>query len=109
MRLGSSDAGSDPAGSTTRQAYDLLAKGFGPGYNGPLQLVASVDGPKQQAAFVKIAAAAAPTKGVVRAPPPVTIPGRNGAPGVAIANAYPVGSPQAASTSTLLSTLRTQV
>ena len=40
MRLGSADAGSDPAGSTTRQAYDLLAKGFGPGYNGPLELVA---------------------------------------------------------------------
>ena len=31
MRLGSADAGSDPAGSTTRSAYDLLAKGFGPG------------------------------------------------------------------------------
>ena len=45
MRLGSSDAGTDAAGSTTRQAYDLLAKGFGPGYNGPLQLVAQVDNP----------------------------------------------------------------
>ena len=44
MRLGSADAGSDPSSSTTRQAYDLLAKGFGPGYNGPLQLVAQVDG-----------------------------------------------------------------
>ena len=48
MRLGSSDAGSDPAGSTTRQAYDLLAKGFGPGYNGPLQLVAQVDSAGQR-------------------------------------------------------------
>ena len=35
LRLGSSDAGSDPAGSTTRQAYDLLAEGFGPGFDGP--------------------------------------------------------------------------
>jgi RND superfamily putative drug exporter len=109
MRLGSSDAGSDPAGSTTRQAYDLLAKGFGPGYNGPLQLVAQVNGPGQQAAFVKIADAVAHTEGVVRVTPPVTIPGRDGAPGVAIANAYPVGSPQAASTSSLLSKLRGQV
>ncbi len=47
MRLGSADAGSDPAGSTTRKAYDLLAEGFGPGYNGPLQLVAQVRSPAQ--------------------------------------------------------------
>ncbi|MHB8692069.1 MAG: MMPL family transporter [Solirubrobacteraceae bacterium] len=109
MRLGSSDAGSDPAGSTTRQAYDLLAKGFGPGYNGPLQLVAQVNGPGQQAAFVRITNAIAHTRGVARVTPPLTIPGHNGAPGVAIASAYPVGSPQAASTSDLLSTLRANV
>ncbi len=48
MRLGSSDAGSDPPGTTTHQAYDLLAKGFGPGYNGPLQLVAEVSGTAQK-------------------------------------------------------------
>ena len=48
MRLGSSDAGNDPAGTTTtRISYDMLAKGFGPGYNGPLQVVVvSHDGPK---------------------------------------------------------------
>ena len=45
MRLGSADAGSDPASSTTRKAYDLIARGFGPGYNGPLQLVAQVEDP----------------------------------------------------------------
>ena len=39
MRLAVADAGNDPAGSTTRQAYDLLAEGFGPGVNGPLTLV----------------------------------------------------------------------
>ena len=38
LRLGSSDAGNDPAATTTRQAYELLADGFGPGFNGPLQL-----------------------------------------------------------------------
>ena len=37
LRLGTSDQGNDPAGTTTRVAYDLLAKGFGPGYNGPLR------------------------------------------------------------------------
>ena len=35
LRLGSSDQGNDPVGTTTRTAYDLLAKGFGPGFNGP--------------------------------------------------------------------------
>ncbi len=109
MRLGSSDAGSDPAGTTTRQAYDLLAKGFGPGYNGPLQLVAQLDTSAQQAAFAKVAAAVARTHGVVRVSAPITIRGRDGAPGVATADVYPAGSPQAASTSSLLATLRDQV
>ncbi len=39
MRLGQSDQGNDAVGSTTRTAYDLVAKGFGPGVNGPLQIV----------------------------------------------------------------------
>ncbi len=38
--LGSSDQGNAPSWTTTRQAYDLLAEGFGPGFNGPLMLVA---------------------------------------------------------------------
>ena len=42
LRLGSSDAGSDPAGTTTRKAYDLLAEGFGPGFNGPFTVVAEL-------------------------------------------------------------------
>jgi RND superfamily putative drug exporter len=45
MRLGRADQGNDPAGSTTRKGYDLIAAapGFGPGYNSTLELV--VDGP----------------------------------------------------------------
>ena len=109
MRLGSSDAGSDPAGTTTRQAYDLLAKGFGPGYNGPLQLVAQVDGAAQAAAFDRVAAAVAKTKDVVRVSKPITLPGRDGETSIVTADVYPVGSPQAASTSDLLTTLRQQV
>ena len=42
MRTGSSDAGNDAKNSTTFKAYDLLATGFGPGYNGPLILVATL-------------------------------------------------------------------
>ncbi len=51
VRLGSSDAGNDPASSTSRQAYDLLAEGFGPGFNGPLILVAQTGGPAGVAAL----------------------------------------------------------
>lgn len=40
LRLGFADAGTDPAGSTTREAYDLLAQGFGAGVNGPLVVLA---------------------------------------------------------------------
>jgi RND superfamily putative drug exporter len=109
MRLGSADAGSDPASSTTRKAYDLLAKGFGPGYNGPLQLVARVDNPAQQAAFTKVTAAVAQTSGVVRVTAPKVILGQVGKPGVATADVYPTGSPQDASTTNLLHRLRDQV
>src|SRR4029453_6738758 len=38
LRLGASDSANDPAGQTTRKAYDLLAAGFGDGFNGPLQV-----------------------------------------------------------------------
>jgi RND superfamily putative drug exporter len=70
MRLGSADAGSDPVGSPTRQAYDLLAKGFGSGYNGPLQLIAQVTNQAQQAAFTKVTTAVAKSSGVVRVTAP---------------------------------------
>jgi RND superfamily putative drug exporter len=109
MRLGSADAGSDPAGSTTRKAYDLLATGFGPGYNAPLQLVAQVENPAQKAAFEKVTAAIAKTGGVARVTAPDLIRGADGKPGVATADVYPTGSPQAASTTSLLHRLRDEV
>jgi RND superfamily putative drug exporter len=43
MHLGLPDAGSQPVGTTARTAYDLLSRGFGPGFNGPLMVV--VDAP----------------------------------------------------------------
>ena len=45
LRLGSSDASTDPASSTTHQAYAALADGFGPGFNGPFQLAGQVSTP----------------------------------------------------------------
>jgi RND superfamily putative drug exporter len=106
MRLGSADAGTDPSNTTTRQAYDLLAKGFGPGYNGPLQLVSKVNGPEQQASFDRVVAQVARTPGVVAVTRPLVLPVKNGSGAVEVANAYAKGSPQNATTSTLLGTLR---
>jgi RND superfamily putative drug exporter len=67
MRLGYADSGSDPPGSTTHKAYELLVEGFGPGYTGPLQLVASIASPAQRAAFVRAERAVARTPGVAHA------------------------------------------
>ncbi len=36
LRLGQTDASQNPTSSTLRRSYDLLAAGFGPGFNGPL-------------------------------------------------------------------------
>ncbi len=44
LRLGMADAGNQPTSDTTRRAYDLLAEGFGPGFNGPLLIVADQQG-----------------------------------------------------------------
>jgi len=109
MRLGSADAGTDPAGTPTRTAYDLIAKGFGPGTNGPLMLVAQVDGPGQRAAFERVLADVSHTAGVVGVSPISLVRGIDGAPDVASANVSPQGAPQDASTSTLLATLRDRI
>jgi putative drug exporter of the RND superfamily len=106
MRLGSADAGSDPTNTTSRKAYDLLAEGFGPGYNGPLQLVAQVSTPAQKVAFLRTVQAVSSTPGVVSHTTPVFIPARNGHAAVAIANVIPKWSPQAAQTADLLHHVR---
>jgi RND superfamily putative drug exporter len=106
MRLGSADAGTDPTGTTTRTAYDLLAKGYGPGYNGPLELVARIDAPAQLTAFKRAGAAVAKDPDVIASTPVVFTRGTGGRPSLAISNVYPKGSPQAASTAALLKRIR---
>ena len=44
VRLGASDQGTQPKNQTARRAYDLLAEGFGPGFNGPIPIVVDVKG-----------------------------------------------------------------
>ncbi|HET9126050.1 MAG TPA: MMPL family transporter [Solirubrobacteraceae bacterium] len=106
MRLGSADAGTDPTSTTTRTAYDLLAKGYGPGYNGPLELVAKIDSRGQLAAFTRARTAVAADREVAAATPVVFHRGGGGRPSVAIADVFPRSSPQAASTAALLARIR---
>src|SRR3954467_4615905 len=106
LRLGSSDAGQGPPSSTTRKAYDLLAKGFGPGFNGTFQIVArtpngKADLPKVQ----RLATALSRTPGLAAVSPPVPSP--NGR--IALIEARPSTAPQDAATSRLIDRLRTDV
>jgi putative drug exporter of the RND superfamily len=105
LRLGSSDSGNDPAGSTTRQAYDLLAAGFGPGFNGPLQLVAEVKAPADAAALAALADQLRSEPGVASVAPFPTAAGAK----VAIISVVPTTSPQDVATSDLIQRLRRSV
>jgi putative drug exporter of the RND superfamily len=101
LRLGSSDASNDPAGQTTHRAYELLAQGFGQGFNGPLLVVA-----KGGAAGVeRLRAAIATTPNVASVAPAKTNPAGN----VATITVYPRSSPQAYATTQLVTTLRDKV
>ncbi|MFJ3764235.1 MMPL family transporter [Streptomyces sp. NPDC090082] len=105
LHLGTSDQGNGPATSTTRQAYDLLADGFGPGVNGPLTLVAGLDGADDRVALDQLPSALAATKGVASVSP-VTY---NGAGDTAVLTVVPDSAPQSKATSELVDRLRTDV
>jgi putative drug exporter of the RND superfamily len=109
LRLGSSDASNDPAGQTTHKAYELLAEGFGEGFNGPLLMVADVSkvaaGTTGKAAATQLSEAAGKTPGVSSAAPPKLNP--NGT--VATITVYPQSSPQAYATTQLVQRMRDTV
>jgi RND superfamily putative drug exporter len=105
LRLGSSDASNDPPGTTTHRAYELLAEGFGQGFNGPLQVVVRLPHRGDTAALSQIESAIAGTPGVVSVTPPRLNPTGE----VATISVYPRSSPQAYATSQLVSHLREAV
>ena len=105
LRLGSSDQGNDPASSTTRKAYDLLADGFGPGFNGPLQLVAELKSGGDKTAMNELVDKVRDTKGVAAVVEvPLPTDGKLG-----IVQVIPTTSPQSAETSDLIKELRDHV
>jgi RND superfamily putative drug exporter len=105
LRLGSSDASNDPAGQTTHKAYELLAEGFGEGFNGPLLLVAKLPRTNSSAAITQLRAAIASSRGVVSVVPAKLNPAGT----VATITVYPRSSPQAYATTQLVEHLREAV
>ena len=103
LRLGSSDQGNDPSSTTTRQAYDLLAKGFGPGFSGPLLLVAQTSSPADAAALRTLQDRLPHVTGVTSVRELAT------AHGTEVIQVTPATSPEAPATATLITTLRDRV
>ncbi len=103
LRPGIPDDGSLPAGWTQRQAYDLVAQGFGPGRNGPL--VIAVDMASDPAAVAPLARAIDADPGIDEVTPPVV----NTAAGIASMVAFPTTGPQDDTTRETLERLRGQV
>lgn len=65
MRLGMPDDGTKPEDTSARQAYDLIADNFGPGYNGPMSAVVDLRDADPSAADA-ISAALASDPGVLK-------------------------------------------
>jgi putative drug exporter of the RND superfamily len=103
VRLGAADQGTQPKEQTSRRAYDLLAEGFGPGFNGPIPIVVDVNGDRQ-----------APQKihnRVLRLPDIASVgkPQFNDEKTVAIVFVTPESSPQDEATDKLVDRLRDDV
>ncbi len=103
IRLGFGDYGNYPEDATVRQAYDLIAEGFGPGSNGPLFVTVEGAAATDQAQLGAFVAAIEATDDVAFAVPnPISD-------SVALVVVYPDSAPQDAETSTLVDTLRDDV
>ncbi|MGH9080105.1 MAG: MMPL family transporter, partial [Acidimicrobiales bacterium] len=105
MRLAFTDASNDPTSLTTRHAFDLLAEGFGPGFNGPLVVAAPLSSGRDVATMDRVEAAIGSTRGVAFATPVEVSADRS----AAVIIAYPTTAPQAAETAQLVTDLRHSV
>ncbi len=105
MRLGESDDGNLPTSTTQRQAYDLIAQGFGPGANGPLLVVVSLPPDADEAVVDDIAAAIRQTPGVSGVLPANFNTDKT----VALLGVYPTSAPESDATNNLVQTLRDEI
>jgi putative drug exporter of the RND superfamily len=102
MRLGFPDAGNDKPGTMTREAYDLISEGFGPGANGPLVIAAELPSSGGREAIQGLATDLRADPGVAYVPAPQFNEGGT----AAIVTVIPTTSPQDAATSDLVDRLR---
>lgn len=105
MRLGQADAGTEPVTTTHRRAYDLLASGFGDGFNGPLLIVVDLPSDDAQGAIDGIIRSVAADPGVVAVSPAELSPAAD----TALITAIPTTKPQDEATSDLVHRLRDEV
>jgi RND superfamily putative drug exporter len=105
LRLAASDAGNDQPAQTTRKAYDLLADGFGKGFNGPLQIAAQLPRSDPQPALAQLSTAIGRTPGVAS----VARPQLNPTGDTAALTVYPSTSPESSKTYALITHLRDRV
>ncbi|WP_042394402.1 MMPL family transporter [Streptacidiphilus carbonis] len=106
LRLGFADASNDPVSTHTHRSYEMLAAGFGPGFNGPLFLVAESQSAADRAALDRLdrALAAVPGVAAVETVPAQTTPGAG--PTIEVTQVLPATSPQDPATSALIDRLR---
>jgi RND superfamily putative drug exporter len=109
LKLGFDDASNDPSSSTTHKAYEMLADGFGPGFNGPLFLVARLQSQDDRAALGRLDHALAAVPGVAAVQSSPALGGRYAGPAIEVTQVLPTTAPQAAATSTLINRLRDSV
>jgi putative drug exporter of the RND superfamily len=107
IRLGFADASAGGTDRSSRRAYDLLAEGFGPGFNGPLLLATEVDSPQDVADLEAVAGALKTTEGIQF----VTgvQPNDPQDPDAAVVTAFPTTSPQDETTTALVKRIRRDV
>ncbi len=106
IRLGQTDAGNDPVGSTTRRAYDTLSAGFGKGFNGPLMIAVDLGRADPDSVLPALVRRIAADRDVAfAAPQPILNKQRD----TAILTVFPKSSPQDAATQQLVHRLRTGV
>jgi RND superfamily putative drug exporter len=105
LRLAFTGASTDEASTTTRKAYDLLSRGFGPGFNGPLLLAVRVPRAAGAPILNRITTAVRQTPGVAS----VAAPQLNAAGDTAAITVVPAFAPQSQETANLVSHLRASV
>jgi RND superfamily putative drug exporter len=103
LRLGFPDDGNSQKSATSRQAYDLLTTGFGPGFNGPLLLVADLRGASDKnGTLARLSDTAKATQGVAFVTPATMNPAGD----TAIVTVFPTTKPQDKATDDLVHRLR---